>query len=71
MLWDDRISIKEYIGTYHFQLFYGIDVVFTIQLRLLVMKFLQDTIEDPNDIQRRIYHLVKIKQTRDQLSEKE
>ena len=71
MLWADRISTKESIGTSPFQLVYGIDAVLPIQLGLLVMKFLQDTVEDTNDIQRRIYHLVKIKQTRDQLSEKE
>ena len=31
-LWDDRISIKKYIGTYPFQLVYGADVNFPMIL---------------------------------------
>ena len=39
-LWEDMIYTKKSIGTSHFQLVYGIDVVFPISLGVLVMKFL-------------------------------
>jgi hypothetical protein len=54
-LWDDRINTKRSLGTSPFQLVYGIDVVFPTQLGLPVLKFLQEEIEEPNDIQRRIF----------------
>ena len=50
--WADRITIKKEIGTSPFQLVYGTDVVFPIQLGIPVMKFLQNSQEEPNDIQR-------------------
>ena len=59
-LWADRITIKRAIRTSHFQLVYGTDVVFPIQLGILVMKFLQDIQEEPSDIQRRIYALIEL-----------
>ena len=49
-LWVDRITIKKAIGTSPFQLVYGSDVVFPIQLGIPVMKFLQDSQEEPSDI---------------------
>ena len=52
-LWVDRITIKKAIGTSPFQLVYGTDVVFPIQLGIPVMKFLQNSQEEPNDIQRK------------------
>ena len=50
-LWADRITIKKAIGTSPFQLVYGTDVVFLVQLGILVMKFLQYSQEEPSDIQ--------------------
>ena len=41
-LWADIITIKKAIGTYPFQLVYGIDVVFPVQLGILVMNCFQD-----------------------------
>ena len=49
-LWDDRITVKQAIGTSPFQLVYGIDGVFPIQLGIPVMKFLQNSQEEPNDM---------------------
>ena len=40
-LWADIISSKRAIGTSHFQLVYGIDVVFLSSLGEPVMRFLQ------------------------------
>ena len=59
-LWADRIRIKKAIGTSPFQLVYGTDVVFHVQLGIPVMKFLQDSLEEPSDIQRIIYALIEL-----------
>ena len=61
-MWEDRITIKKAIGTSPFQLVYGTDVVFHVQLGIPVMKFLQDSQEEPSDIQRRIYALIELQQ---------
>ena len=53
-LWAERITVKKAIGTSPFQLVYGTDAVFPIQLGIPVMKFFQDYQEEPNDMQRRI-----------------
>ena len=58
-LWVDMITIKKAIGTSPFQLVYGTDVVFPVQLGIPVMKFLQDSQEEPSDIQKRIYVLIE------------
>ena len=39
-LWADRITIKKAIGTSPFQMVYGTDVVFPVQLGIPVMKFI-------------------------------
>ena len=41
-LWADRITVKKAIGTSPFQLVYGTDAVFPVQLGILVMKFFQE-----------------------------
>jgi hypothetical protein len=41
-VWVDRVNIKRSIGTSPFQLVYGLEVIFPIQLSLHVMKLLQD-----------------------------
>jgi hypothetical protein len=69
-LWDDRINTKNSLGTSPFQLVYGVDVVFPTQLGLPVLKFLQEEVEEPNDIQRRIFHIIEVQQRREALNEK-
>ena len=49
-LWTDRINKKKAIGTSPFQLVYGTKVVFPIQLGLTIMKFMQDNVEEPNEV---------------------
>ena len=39
-LWDDRVTIKKSIGTSPFQLVYGVDALFPVQLAYPVIKFL-------------------------------
>jgi hypothetical protein len=53
-----------------FHLVYGIDVVFPTQLGILVLKFLQEEIEEPNDVQRRIFHIIEVKQIREALDKR-
>ena len=66
----DIITIKKAIGTSPFQLVYGTDVVFLVQLGIPVMKFLHDSQEEPNDIQRRIYALIELQQKHETVQEK-
>jgi transposase InsO family protein len=68
-LWDDRINTKGSLGTSPFQLVYGIDVVFPTHLGLPVLKFLQEEMEEPNDIQRRIFQIIEVQQKREALSQ--
>jgi len=68
-LWDDRVGTKRSLGTSPFQLFYGIDIVFPTQLSLLVLKFLQEEMEEPNAIQRRIFQIIEVQQKREALSQ--
>ena len=49
---------------------YGWEVVFLMQLGFPVMKFLQDGLEEPNAIQRRICKLIEVQQTREMILEK-
>jgi transposase InsO family protein len=69
-LWADRVTNKKSIDTSPFKLVYGTKVVFPIQLALPVAKFLQEVDSEPNDLTRRIFHLVELQQTREQLVEK-
>jgi hypothetical protein len=69
-LWADRVTNKKSIGTSPFKLVYGTEVVFPIQLALPVAKFLQEVDSEPNDLTRRILHLVELQQVREQLLEK-
>jgi len=68
-LWADKISSKKSLGTSPFQLVYRTYDVFPIQIGLPVMKFLQDEVEDPNDVQRRIFQLIEMQQNMDMLDE--
>ena len=69
-IWDDRITVKQAIGTSHFQLVYGVDAVFPVQLGIPVMKFLQNCQEEPNDMQRRIYEMIELQQNSEKVEEK-
>jgi hypothetical protein len=54
----------------HFQLIYGIDGVFPINLALSIMKLLQDAKEEPNDIIIRMNQLIEVQQNKEQVNEK-
>jgi hypothetical protein len=69
-LWANRISTKKSLGTSPFHLVYGIDVVFPTHLGIPVLKFLQEEIEEPNDIQRRIFQIIEVQQRREALDQR-
>jgi hypothetical protein len=69
VLWDDRIHTKKSIGTSPFQLVYGIDEILPTQLGLPVLKFLQEELEEPNDIQRKCFQIIEVQQKREKLNE--
>jgi hypothetical protein len=69
-LWADRVTCKKSIGTSPFKLVYGTETIFPVQLALPVAKFLQESDEEPNDLNRRIHDLVQLQQDRDQILEK-
>ena len=68
-LWPDRINTKKSLGTSPFQLVYGIDIFFPTQLGIPVLKFLQEDIKEPNDIQWRIFHIIEVQQKREALDQ--
>jgi hypothetical protein len=53
-LWENQIGTKKSIGTLTFQMVYGNDMVFPINIVLLVMKLWKDEKEEPNHAIRRI-----------------
>lgn len=54
------------INTSPFQMVYGIDDVFPIQLAIPVAKLLQDHEAETNDMTRRIYQIIGVQQKREQ-----
>jgi len=48
-LWIDRVSKKREIETSPFQLVYGMEAVFPVQISLLAVKFLQEIEVELND----------------------
>ena len=66
-LWVDRVTDKISIGTSPFKLVYGTEVIFPIQLILLVEKFFQEEEDEPNDMVRRMMDLVELQQIREQV----
>ena len=44
-LWVNRVTTKQAVGTSPFQLVYGIDAIFLVQMALPVMNFMHDGLE--------------------------
>jgi len=68
-LWDDRINTNKSIGTSPFQLVYGTDEILPTQLGFPVLNILQEELEEPNYIQRRIFQIIEVQQKRENLNE--
>jgi hypothetical protein len=58
-LWVDRINTKKSLGTSPFHIAYGVDVVFPTHLGAPFLKCLQEEVEEPNEIHRKIFKLLK------------
>ena len=69
-LWDERISTKRAIGMSPFQLVYRAEVIFPTSLGVRVMKLLQDPLDEPNPIQRRINQIIELNEMRDKTYDK-
>jgi transposase InsO family protein len=61
-LWANRISNKNSIGTSPFQMVYWTEAILPTQLGLPVLKFLEEELEEPNDVQRRIFQMIEVQQ---------
>ena len=66
----NRMNTKRYTCMSPFQLIYGIDVVFPINLALSMMKLVQDSEGEPNDLTRRMNQLIEVKQNIEQVDKK-
>jgi hypothetical protein len=49
---------------------YRREFVFPTQLGLPILKFLQEELEEPNDIQRRVFQIIEVQQSRESLDQK-
>ena len=59
-IWADRLTTKKSIGTSPYQIFYGMDAVFPSFLGVPVMKIIQESQVETNDIQRRINETIHL-----------
>jgi len=69
-LWTDRISTKKSIGTSPFQMVYGTDALYPLQLGMPIMNFFQEDREETNDLQRRIFQLIHLQEERERVNQK-
>ena len=59
-LWDDKICVKNSIGTSPFWMAYGFEVIFPSSLNLPVMKLLQEEETETHPNQRRMYQMIEL-----------
>lgn len=69
-LWVDRLTTKKSIGTSSYQIVYGTDAVLPYSLGVPVMKIIQESQVETNDIQQRINETIPLQQTREEVYEK-
>lgn len=58
------------ISTSPFHLVYGVDAIIPMQLALLVMKYAQEEMDEPNLVQRRMLQLIEVHQIKEALTDK-
>ena len=68
--WADILTTKNSIGTSPYQIVYGMDAVFPSSLGVPVMKIIQESQVEINDIKRRINQTIYLQQTREEVYEK-
>lgn len=69
-LWADRVSTKRALGMSPFKVVYGTNAVFPSSLGNPVMNLLQEEESEPNHAQRRIYQMIHLQKTREELYSK-
>ena len=69
-LWANRLTTKNSIGTSPYQIVYGMDAVFPSSLGVPVIKIIQESQVEINDIQRRINQTIHLQQMREEVYEK-
>jgi hypothetical protein len=69
-LWENHISTKRSIGISPFQMVYGTEAVFPINLALPVIKLWQDQSEESNHVTRRINQMIEVQELRIEVDEK-
>jgi len=69
-VWANRITPKRSTGKSPFQLVYGKDAIFPTNLAFPVLKFLQDSTDEPDDFSRRINQIVELNENRDEVQHK-
>ena len=69
-VWANRITPKRSTDKSPFQLFYGKDATFPTNLAFTVLKFLQDSIDEPDDFSRRINQIIELNENKDEVQYK-
>eukprot|EP00253_Pinus_taeda_P002550 PITA_02550 len=69
-VWANRVTPKRSTRKSPFQLVYGKDAIFPTNLTFPVLKFLQDSIDEPDDFSRRINQIIELNENRDQVQHK-
>lgn len=64
-LWADRIRTKNSLGISPYFIVYGQDPVFPMQLRIPMLKFIQEYMEGTDVVQARLTQLMNLEEKRD------
>ena len=64
--WEGKVINKKSIGMSHFELVYGVDIVFPSSLIVPIMKILQKIGSEQNDVQWRINQMIHLQQTKEE-----
>jgi len=69
-VWANRITPKRSTGKSPFQVVYGKYVIFPTNLAFPILKFLQDSIDEPDDFSRRINQIIELNENRNEVQYK-
>jgi len=66
-VWENRITPKRSTNKPPLQLVYGKDAIFPTSLAFPVLKFLQDSTNEPDDFSRRINQIIELNENGDEV----
>ena len=69
-LWVDRVTTKKSIGMSPFQIVYGTHAVFQNSFGIVVLKIIQETQVETNDMKRMINQTIQLQQSREEVYHK-